>query len=153
MLDIGLIHRKEYELDVGRFKGESCSVRGSAGATKGKKKPERVLKGKYGVAKTANHPSKSRVTGSISKKSAAKVAADAHTPVIIAEAPGRIHFLGEHGSPFSGLYLSAAIDRWIKVAVNSRKDNSLRFYAVDLGERKRTTLANLKFKREHRWEK
>jgi galactokinase len=71
--------------------------------------------------------------------------------VVIAQAPGRVHFLGEHGAPFGGLYLSAAIDRYIKVAVSPRRDNSLRFYAYDLGERKRTTLANLKFKREDRW--
>jgi galactokinase len=32
-----------------------------------------------------------------------------------------------------------------------RKDNSLRFYAADLEERKRTTLVNLKYKREDRW--
>ena len=93
MLDIGPIHRREYEIAVGR-------------------------------------------------------SADT---VVIAQAPGRIHFLGEHGDPLAGLYLSAAIDRWIKVAVSPRRDNSLRFYAADLGERKRTTLANLKYKREDRW--
>jgi galactokinase len=71
--------------------------------------------------------------------------------VVVAEAPGRIHFLGEHGEPGAGLYLSAAIDRWARVAVSMRKDNSLRFFAADLGERKRTTLINLKFKREDRW--
>jgi galactokinase len=71
--------------------------------------------------------------------------------VVIAEAPGRMHFLGEHGEPGAGLYLSAAIDRWIRVAVSLRKDNSLRFFAADLVERKRTTLINLKFKREDRW--
>ena len=71
--------------------------------------------------------------------------------VVIAEAPGRIHLLGEHGEPKSGLFLSAAIDKWIRVAVSARKDNSIRFYAADLGERKRTTLVNLKFKREDRW--
>jgi galactokinase len=37
------------------------------------------------------------------------------------------------------------------VAVSARKDNSLRFFAADLGERKRTTLINLKYKREDRW--
>jgi galactokinase len=37
------------------------------------------------------------------------------------------------------------------VAVSLRKDNSLRFFAADLGERKRTTLVNLKYKREDRW--
>ncbi|MDR0599737.1 MAG: galactokinase [Treponema sp.] len=72
-------------------------------------------------------------------------------PVFIAEAPGRIHFLGEHGEPRAGLYLSAAIDRFARVAVSPRKDNSLRFFAADLGERKRTTLINLKYKREDRW--
>jgi galactokinase len=71
--------------------------------------------------------------------------------LVQAEAPGRIHFLGEHGEPKAGLYLSAAIDRCIRVAVSARKDNSLRFYAADLGERKRATLVNLKYKREDRW--
>jgi galactokinase len=155
MLDIGLIHRKEYELDVGRSRGEFRPVRGSAGASKGEKQPQQLLKGKKGAAKTAIPPQKSKVkrlTDPItSKKNAAKTVTEVHNPVVVAEAPGRIHFLGEHGSPFAGLYLSAAIDRWIKVAVNSRKDNSLRFYAADLSERKRTTLVNLKYKREDRW--
>jgi galactokinase len=92
MLDIGPIHRREYELDAGRAE-----------------------------------------------------------PVVIAEAPGRVHYLGEHGEPKAGLYLSSAIDRYVRVAVSMRKDNSLRFFAADLGERKRTTLVNLKYKREDRW--
>ncbi|MDR0386757.1 MAG: galactokinase, partial [Treponema sp.] len=77
--------------------------------------------------------------------------ADQSEPVVIAEAPGRIHYLGEHGEPKAGLFLSSAIDRYIRVAVSVRKDNSLRFFAADLGERKRTTLVNLKYKREDRW--
>jgi galactokinase len=32
-----------------------------------------------------------------------------------------------------------------------RKDNSFRFFAYDLGERKRSTLTNLKYRREDRW--
>ena len=76
---------------------------------------------------------------------------DRSEPVVIAEAPGRIHYLGEHGEPRAGLFLSSAIDRYIRIAVSMRKDNSLRFYAADLGERKRTTLVNLKYKREDRW--
>jgi galactokinase len=76
---------------------------------------------------------------------------DRSEPVVIAEAPGRIHYLGEHGEPKAGLFLSSAIDRYIRIAVSLRKDNSLRFFAADLGERKRTTLVNLKFKREDRW--
>ncbi|HCM26040.1 MAG TPA: galactokinase [Treponema sp.] len=69
----------------------------------------------------------------------------------ISEAPGRIHLLGEHGDPSGGLLLSAGIDRSVRVAMTARKDSSLRFFAADLGERKRTTLINLKYKREDRW--
>ena len=100
---------------------------------------------------------------------------DRSNPLSIAEAPGRIHFLGElaptAASPEddnqeisnniqsagannglkSGFFLSAAIDRYINVAVSLRKDNSFRFYAADLNERKRSTLINLKYKREDRW--
>jgi galactokinase len=71
--------------------------------------------------------------------------------VVIAEASGRVHYMGEHGEPGASLYLSSAIDRAVRVAVSYRKDNSLRFFAADLGERKRTTLVNLKYKREDRW--
>ncbi|MDR2553323.1 MAG: galactokinase [Treponema sp.] len=76
---------------------------------------------------------------------------DRSVPVFIAEAPGRIHFLGEHGEEGAGLCLSAGINRSVSVALSPRKDNSLRFFASDLGERKRTTLINLKYKREDRW--
>jgi galactokinase len=71
--------------------------------------------------------------------------------VAVAEAPGRIHFLGDQGDPSTGFFLSAAIDRFIQVAVNMRRDNSFRFFAADLVERKRSTLANLKYRREDRW--
>ena len=76
---------------------------------------------------------------------------DRSVHVAIAEAPGRIHFLGDQGDPATGFFLSAAVDRFIQVAVNMRKDNSFRFYAADLGERKRSTLTNLKYRREDRW--
>jgi galactokinase len=106
MLDIGQVHRKEYELDI-----------------------------------------------------------DRSNPVAIAEAPGRIHFLGEltpnlngeisnlpqKNELESGIFLSAAIDRFINVAVSHRKDTSYRFYAADLNERKRGTPINLKYRREDRW--
>jgi galactokinase len=80
-----------------------------------------------------------------------EIDADRPEPVVIAEAPGRIHYLGEHGEPKCGLFLSSAIDRYIRVSVSMRRDNSIRFYAADLEERKRTTLVNLKYKREDRW--
>jgi galactokinase len=72
-------------------------------------------------------------------------------PVVICGAPGRIHFLGEQGEKQSGFFLSAAINRRIHLAVSSRNDNSFRFYAVDLQERKRSVPANLKYRREDRW--
>jgi galactokinase len=77
--------------------------------------------------------------------------ADHNNRIVIAEAPGRIHYLGEHGENGRGMFLSSAINRGIQVALSLRKDNSLRFFAADLGERKRTTLVNLKYKREDRW--
>jgi len=72
-------------------------------------------------------------------------------PVAIAESPGRIHLLGEQSGPDAGFFLSAAIDRYIRVAVSPRKDNSFRFFSPDMEERKRSTLANLKYRREDRW--
>jgi galactokinase len=76
---------------------------------------------------------------------------DRSTPIVCAQAPGRIHFLGGHGEPEAGLYFSAAINRYINVTVSPRKDNSMRFFASNLKERKRSTLTNLKYKREDRW--
>ena len=76
---------------------------------------------------------------------------DSSERLVIAEAPGRFYLLGEHGEKGAGLFLASAVNRTIQVAVSFRKDNSLRFFAADLGERKRTTLANLKYKREDRW--
>jgi galactokinase len=76
---------------------------------------------------------------------------DRTAPVVFAESPGRIHFLGDQGEPKSGLFLSAAVDRTINLAVSQRKDNSFRFYAADLDERKRNTVAGLKYRREDRW--
>jgi len=136
MLDIGPVHRREYVSDTGRAGAPST---GSRAVKRG---------GNRAVS------AKSSTKSGVSKKNSASkgnYASEGCRQIVIAQAPGRLHFLGEHGYPGSGLYLSAAIDRWVKVAVSARKDSSLRFYAADLGERKRTTLANLKFKREDRW--
>lgn len=72
-------------------------------------------------------------------------------PEVVASAPGVAKLLGEQAEATDGLVLAAALSFEIHVAVSSRKDSSLRFYAADLGERKRTSLGNLKFKREDRW--
>jgi galactokinase len=71
--------------------------------------------------------------------------------MVVAEAPGRLHYLGDNCQRGAALYLSSTVNHNMVVAVSGRKDASLRFYAVDLQERKRTTLMNLKYKREDRW--
>ncbi|MDR0683970.1 MAG: galactokinase [Spirochaetaceae bacterium] len=71
--------------------------------------------------------------------------------IIVGEAPGCLHYLGDHGQLNDALYLSSSIDRTVQVAISLRKDSSLRFFSADVGERKRTTLANLRYKREDRW--
>ncbi|MCK5200652.1 MAG: galactokinase [Spirochaetales bacterium] len=72
-------------------------------------------------------------------------------PETIAQAPGVINLLGEHTDFFDGYVIQAAINNSVKIAISRRIDNSLRFFAADVGERKKTTIANLKYKREDRW--
>ena len=72
-------------------------------------------------------------------------------PEVIVSAPGTANLVGEHTDPSDGLVIEAAIDRSLSVAISKRDDSSLRFYAADLNERKRTTIQNLKYRREDRW--
>ncbi|ADK82273.1 galactokinase [Sediminispirochaeta smaragdinae] len=72
-------------------------------------------------------------------------------PEVMASAPGVLNLMGEHTDFAEGYVLQAALPHTVEVAISRRKDNSLRFYAADVHERKRTTVANLKYKREDRW--
>lgn len=72
-------------------------------------------------------------------------------PDVVASAPAVVKMLGEQLESSDSLVLAAALSFDVRVAMSFRKDSSLRFYAADLGERKRTSLGNLKFKREDRW--
>ncbi len=72
-------------------------------------------------------------------------------PEVVIEAPGILNLMGEHTDYNEGFVLQLALNRAVRVAVSRRKDNSLRFFAADFNERKRTTIANIKFKREDRW--
>ena len=72
-------------------------------------------------------------------------------PSCIASAPAIVKLLGEHTATSDGIVLAAALSFEVKVAISSRKDSSMRFFAADLGERKRATTSSLKFKREDRW--
>lgn len=72
-------------------------------------------------------------------------------PSCIASAPAVVKLLGEHTATSDGIVLAAALSFEVKVAISARKDSSMRFFAADLGERKRATTSSLKFKREDRW--
>ena len=72
-------------------------------------------------------------------------------PNIIAQAPGRVNLIGEHTDYNEGFVLPMAIDYYLRVALSRRKDQHLRFFSSDLQDRKRTSLSNLRFKKEDRW--
>lgn len=73
------------------------------------------------------------------------------SPACVASAPAVVTLLGEHTGDTDGIVLAAAISFEMKVAISPRKDSSMRFFALDLNERKRASTANLKYKREDRW--
>ena len=72
-------------------------------------------------------------------------------PQVIASAPGILNLMGEHTDYNEGCVIQTTINRRTTIAVSARKDNSLRFYLADSDEKKRTTIPNLKYKREDRW--
>ncbi len=72
-------------------------------------------------------------------------------PEVIVSAPGTINLMGEHTDYNEGFVLQLGLNRSVSVAISRRKDASLRFFASNFNERKRTTIPNLKFKREDRW--
>lgn len=72
-------------------------------------------------------------------------------PETVVSVPGVITLIGEYSDLCDGFALTGAADRSAQIAVSRRKDNSLRFYSADLNERKRTTIPNLKYRREDRW--
>lgn len=74
-----------------------------------------------------------------------------HPPEFIISAPGVLRFLGEYAEPCDGPVLALATSFSLKLAISLRKDSALRFFASDLNERKRSSLSNLKFKKEDRW--
>jgi galactokinase len=72
-------------------------------------------------------------------------------PQLIASAPGRVNLIGEHTDYNEGYTLPIAIDYYVHVAISRRKDQHLRFYSVDFKDRKRTSISNLRYKKEDRW--
>lgn len=70
---------------------------------------------------------------------------------IVVSAPGGITLMGSHTELSGGPVLRLAVPRRMWVAVSRRTDSSLRFFAADYAERKRTSIPNLKYRREDRW--
>jgi len=72
-------------------------------------------------------------------------------PDVIAQAPGSFNIMGANTDFCEGYVIQITIPQLVTVALSRRGDNSLRFFSTNLNERKRTTIANLKYKREDRW--
>ena len=73
------------------------------------------------------------------------------SPDVVVSAPGCVRLIGEHTTGGDGLMIAFPLDKRMSIAISNRRDSSIRFFAADLNERKRTNLSNLKFKREDRW--
>lgn len=72
-------------------------------------------------------------------------------PEVTASAPGVAHLLGEHIEDAGFPTLSMATHMSVHVAMSRRKDLSLRFYAPDIGERRRTGVSSIKPRDEDKW--
>ena len=73
-------------------------------------------------------------------------------PKVVISTPGRFHLMGEHSCWFfKDKTLSMAVNIPVYVAVSLRDDSLLRFHFVQLKEKKKSDLANLKVKKEDRW--
>ncbi|PIE98488.1 MAG: galactokinase [Treponema sp.] len=72
-------------------------------------------------------------------------------PEVTVAVPGRFHLLGEHLWFAHGDTLSLAIDKSLYICVSKRSDNNFRFLSLSLEERKRVTLAGLRYRKEDRW--
>ena len=70
---------------------------------------------------------------------------------VLASAPGKASLLGDHTEFAKGLVLSVAISLRLFVAISPRPDSLVRFFSREYNERKKTSVANLKFRKEDRW--
>lgn len=72
-------------------------------------------------------------------------------PESMAQAPGRIHLVGEHTWFFKDKTLSMAVNIPVCVAVSHRSDSNLHFNFVQLKEKKRCSITGLKVRKEDKW--
>ncbi len=86
-----------------------------------------------------------------------KVINDAHLieyeqkPDVVVKAPGRFHMIGEHSWFFKDKTLSMAINLPVYLSASKRSDSALKFYFIQLNERKHSSLTSIKYKKEDRW--
>ncbi|WP_041397249.1 galactokinase [Spirochaeta africana] len=72
-------------------------------------------------------------------------------PQVVYSAPGSIALFGEHAESVGGTVMVGAVSQRMTVAISRRHDSSLRFYSMNFGERKKTSINTLKWRREDRW--
>jgi len=72
-------------------------------------------------------------------------------PEVTVSVPGRFHLLGEHTWFAKGNTLSMAINHNLFLCASARSDQNYRLYSVSLGERKKISASNLKYRKEDRW--
>jgi galactokinase len=72
-------------------------------------------------------------------------------PEVTVSVPGRFHLLGEHTWFAKGNTLSMAINYNLYLCASLRPDQSYRLYSVSLGERKKISSSNMKYRKEDRW--
>lgn len=72
-------------------------------------------------------------------------------PDITVSVPGRFHLLGEHTWFAKGNTLSMAINYNLYLCASARTDQNFRLFSVSLGERKKISASNLKYRKEDRW--
>lgn len=69
-------------------------------------------------------------------------------PTVVVTAPGVVNLMGSHTESTDGYLLLFGLDRRATVAASPRTDGSMRFFAPDIDERKRTSASALKYKHE-----
>lgn len=74
-----------------------------------------------------------------------------HIPTVNYSCPGKITLSGEHTEYNDGVIISAAIDLFCAVSISKRVDNSIRIFSANYNERKKTSITNIKYKKEDRW--
>jgi galactokinase len=72
-------------------------------------------------------------------------------PEVVAKAPGRIHFAGEHSWFYKDKTISMAINLLVHVGVSKRDDGVVKIYFHQLDDRKKSNLSSIKYKKEDKW--